>query len=40
MKPMVPDAQPEANGRRRGMPNLKLSEDQITQLVAYLNSLT
>lgn len=41
VKPMspLPEENPEADGRRRGMPNLKLSEDQITQLVAYLNSL-
>jgi cytochrome c oxidase subunit 2 len=42
MKPMAsePEANPHADGRRRGMPNLKLSEEQIGQLVAYLNSLT
>jgi cytochrome c oxidase subunit 2 len=42
MKAMSPDpeANPHANGLRRGMPNLKLSEEQIGQLVAYLNSLT
>jgi cytochrome c oxidase subunit 2 len=41
MKPMSPDPEdnPHADGRRRGMPNLKLSEEQIDQLVAYLNSL-
>ena len=40
-KPMspLPEENPNAGGRRRGMPNLKLTEDQITQLVAYLNSL-
>jgi cytochrome c oxidase subunit 2 len=42
MKPMSPDPEqnPHAEGRRRGMPNLKLTEEQIGQLVAYLNSLT
>lgn len=43
MKPMAsePEQNPHAGGeRRRGMPNLKLSEEQIGQLVAYLNSLT
>jgi cytochrome c oxidase subunit 2 len=39
MKPMQPLEEPEAGGRRRGMPNLNLSEEQIDQLVAYLNSL-
>jgi cytochrome c oxidase subunit II len=41
MKPMaaVPEDNPHADGRVRGMPNLKLSEEQIDQLVAYLNSL-
>jgi cytochrome c oxidase subunit II len=42
MKPMaaLPEENPHAGGRRRGMPNLNLSADQINQLVAYLNSLT
>jgi cytochrome c oxidase subunit 2 len=42
MKPMAPLAaeNPHADGRVRGMPNLSLSEEQIGQLVAYLNSLT
>jgi cytochrome c oxidase subunit II len=42
MKPMAPtpEENPEAGGRRRGMPNLKLSEDQIDQLAAYLSSLS
>ena len=42
LKPMVPepDANPVADGRRRGMPNLQLTEEQIDQLVAYLNSLS
>jgi cytochrome c oxidase subunit 2 len=42
MKPMAAEVEenPHAEGRRRGMPNLKLSEEQIGQLVAYLNSLT
>jgi cytochrome c oxidase subunit II len=42
MKPMAsePEQNPHAEGRRRGMPNLKLTEEQIGQLVAYLNSLT
>jgi cytochrome c oxidase subunit 2 len=42
MKPMaaLPEENPHADGRRRGMPNLRLSEEQIDQLVAYLNSLT
>jgi cytochrome c oxidase subunit 2 len=39
IKPMAPEPEPEAGDRRRGMPNLKLSEEQISQLVAYLNSL-
>ncbi len=42
MKPMapLPEENPYAGGRRRGMPNLKLTEEQINQLVAYLNSLS
>ena len=36
----LPEDNPYANGRRRGMPNLKLTEEQIDQLVAYLNSLS
>jgi cytochrome c oxidase subunit 2 len=42
MKPMapLPEENPDAGGRRRGMPNLKLSEEQIDQLVAYLSSLS
>ncbi len=42
MKPMapLPEENPYAGGRRRGMPNLKLTEEQIDQLVAYLNSLS
>jgi cytochrome c oxidase subunit II len=42
MKPMAPEPEdnPHADGKRRGMPNLALSEEQIGQLVAYLNSLT
>jgi cytochrome c oxidase subunit 2 len=42
MKPMspLPEENPEAGGRRRGMPNLKLSEEQIDQLAAYLSSLS
>jgi cytochrome c oxidase subunit 2 len=39
IKPMAPDPEPQADDRRRGMPNLKLTEQQISQLVAYLNSL-
>ena len=39
LKPMAPDPEPQADERRRGMPNLKLTEEQISQLVAYLNSL-
>lgn len=41
LKPMspLPEENPYAGGRRRGMPNLKLSEDQINQLVTYLNTL-
>jgi cytochrome c oxidase subunit 2 len=43
MKPMAPTAaeNPHAGPTQvRGMPNLNLSEEQIGQLVAYLNSLT
>ena len=44
MKPMSPLTRAENPVRRRvaaaGMPNLELTEDQIDQLVAYLNSLT
>jgi len=42
MKPMapLPEENPDSDGRRRGMPNLKLSEDQIDQLAAYLSSLS
>jgi cytochrome c oxidase subunit 2 len=42
MKPMAatPEENPHANQRLRGMPNLQLSEEQINQLVAYLNSLS
>ena len=39
VKPMAPEPEPQAGGRKRGMPNLKLSEEQINQLVAYLDSL-
>ncbi|MCB1259805.1 MAG: cytochrome c oxidase subunit II [Acidimicrobiales bacterium] len=41
MKPMAPlqTENPYADGRVRGMPNLGLSEDQIDQLVAYLETL-
>ena len=37
MKPMA--AEPNADGKGRGMPNLGLSEEQIDQLVAYLDTL-
>ena len=42
MKPMaaLPAENPHGGGKIRGMPNLGLSEEQIDQLVAYLNSLT
>jgi cytochrome c oxidase subunit 2 len=42
MKPMaaLESENPHADGRIRGMPNLSLSEEQIGQLVAYLNSLS
>lgn len=39
LKPMAPEPGETAGGKRRGMPNLKLSEEQIDQLVAYLESL-
>ncbi len=39
LKPMAPEPEPQAGGLKRGMPNLKLSEEQINQLVAYLDSL-
>ena len=39
LKPMSPLPEPKAGDRRRGMPNLNLSEEQISQLVAYLQSL-
>jgi cytochrome c1 len=34
-----PGVKPMASGQERGMPNLGLSEDQIDQLVAYLQTL-
>lgn len=37
MKPMAPT--PNEQGKGRGMPNLGLSEDQINQLIAYLDTL-
>lgn len=39
MKPMAPEPLADDDERRRGMPNLALSEEQISQLVAYLNTL-
>jgi cytochrome c oxidase subunit 2 len=39
MKPMAPDPNAENHDLRRGMPNLALTEEQISQLVAYLNTL-
>jgi cytochrome c oxidase subunit 2 len=41
IKPMSPDPadNPDAGGRRRGMPNLHLTEAQIDALVAYLYTL-
>jgi cytochrome c oxidase subunit 2 len=38
LKPMSPDPDP-ATGLGRGMPTLGLSEEQIDQLVAYLETL-
>lgn len=39
LKPMAPEPNPDNDELRRGMPNLALSEEQISQLVAYLNTL-
>lgn len=39
VKPMAPEPLSDDDGRRRGMPTLDLSEEQISQLVAYMNSL-
>lgn len=40
VKPMAADPAANPDGKYRGMPNLKLTPEQITLLIAYLNSLT